>query len=196
MPRASGTDAVTAIHAAVRRALDAHVPAAAPVAIALSGGRDSVVLLDALARVAPERGHRVVALHVHHGLSPNADAWRRFCDELCAQRGVPLSACAVSVSRAAQTSLESEARRARYAALVRMAAAAGAQAVALAHHRDDQAETLLLQLLRGAGPHGLAAMSTARVDAHDVMLLPPAARRRALGHRRLRGRRAAALRRG
>ncbi len=73
MPRASGTDAVTAIHAAVRRALDAHVPAAAPVAIALSGGRDSVVLLDALARVAPERGHRVVALHVHHGLSPNAD---------------------------------------------------------------------------------------------------------------------------
>ena len=174
MPRAPLAAALAAIPAAVQSALDAHVPAGATVAIALSGGRDSVVLFDALVRAAPAGGHRVLALHVHHGLSPHADAWQRFCVELCAERNVPLAVCAVAVSRAPQTSLESEARRERYAALIRMAGAAGAQFIVLAHHRDDQAETLLLQLLRGAGPHGLAAMSAVRTDhARAVAFLRP-----------------------
>jgi|KBSSwiStaDraftv2_1062776.scaffolds.fasta_scaffold01391_13 tRNA(Ile)-lysidine synthase len=161
------------LRAAVQRGLDAHVPAGAPIAVALSGGRDSVVLLDALLQAAPARDHRVSALHVHHGLSPNADAWQRFCADLCAQRNVALSVRAIAVARAPQHSLESEARRLRYAALTAMAAAAGVRFVALAHHRDDQAETLLLQLLRGAGPRGLAGMSAARVDTHGVTFLRP-----------------------
>jgi tRNA(Ile)-lysidine synthase len=162
-----------AVRAAVQRGLDAHVPAGAPIAIALSGGRDSVVLFDALVRLAPARDHRLSALHVHHGLSPHADAWQRFCAELCAEHNVALSVRAVDVPRTPQTSLESEARRLRYAALTEMAAAADVPFVALAHHRDDQAETLLLQLLRGAGPHGLAGMSETRVGARGVTFLRP-----------------------
>jgi tRNA(Ile)-lysidine synthase len=161
------------LRAAVQRGLDAHVPAGAPIAVALSGGRDSVVLFDALLQVAPARDHRVSALHVHHGLSRFAAAWQRFCEDLCAERNVALSVRAIDVPRAPQHSLESEARRLRYAALTEMASLAGVAFVALAHHRDDQAETLLLQLLRGAGPHGLAGMRNARVDARGVTLLRP-----------------------
>src|SRR5205814_1981254 len=106
---------------------------------------------DALLQVAPARDHRVSALHVHHGLSPFASAWQRFCADLCAERHVALSVRAIDVTRAPQHSLESEARRLRYAALTEMATTAGVAFVALAHHRDDQAETLLLQLMRGAG---------------------------------------------
>lgn len=173
MAHAAQPAPMDAIRAAVQRALDAHVPAGAPVAVALSGGRDSVVLLDALLHVATARDHRVFALHVHHGLSPHADAWQRFCAELCAERNVALSVRAIEVPRAPQHSLESDARRLRYAALSEMATAAGVAFVALAHHRDDQAETLLLQLMRGAGPHGLAGMSVTRVGARGVTMLRP-----------------------
>ncbi|MFO1314119.1 MAG: tRNA lysidine(34) synthetase TilS [Burkholderiales bacterium] len=166
-------DAPDDVRAAAARALAAHVPAGAAIAVALSGGRDSVVLLDALFHVAPPRGHRVAALHVHHGLSPNADRWQRFCADLCATRGVPFTARAVVVPRTPQASVEAEARRLRYAALADAAVAAGIRHVALAHHRDDQAETLLLQLLRGAGPHGLAGMPAARTDLHGVTIVRP-----------------------
>ena len=158
---------------AAAAALAAHVPAGESVAVALSGGRDSVALLDALCRVAPARGHRLSALHVHHGLSPHADAWQRHCVALCAARGVPLAVRAVAVPRAPQTSLEAEARRLRYAALAEAAVATGVRFVALAHHRDDQAETLLLQLLRGAGPHGLAGMPAAHAGARGVTFVRP-----------------------
>jgi len=154
------------ISTAVAASLAAHLAPTDSFVVALSGGRDSVVLLDALvaARDPRMRG----AAHVHHGLSPNADAWAAFCERLCRERSVPLSVHRVDVPRAPQTSLESEARHARYAALVEAARACGATAVALAHHRDDQAETLLLQLLRGAGPRGLAAMAAMREDARGV----------------------------
>lgn len=135
-------------------------------AVGLSGGRDSVVLLDALAAVAGDRP--LVALHVHHGLSPHAGAWERFCGDLCAARGIPLVTRHVTVAAPPQTSLEDAARRQRYAALAAGAREAGAAVVALAHHRDDQAETLLLQLLRGAGPSGLAGMPVLRADARGV----------------------------
>lgn len=157
----------------VRRSLEAHLPAGAPIAVALSGGRDSVVLLDALLHVGPARGHSICALHVHHGLSPHADVWQAACAALCAQRDVPLTVCPISVPRLPRTSLEAEARRLRYAALVAAALAVGARCIALAHHRDDQAETLLLQLLRGAGPHGLAGMTEARTGPADVTYLRP-----------------------
>ena len=151
---------------AVRAELDARLAPGEDFAVALSGGRDSVVLFDALMREARDRVRG--AIHVHHGLSKNADAWVSFCETLCGERGLPLVVRHVVVDRGPQTSLESEARRARYEALASGAGALGVTVVALAHHRDDQAETLLLQLLRGAGPRGLASMPPMRDDARGV----------------------------
>ena len=138
-------------------------------AVALSGGRDSMALLDASSALAPELGLTLSALHVHHGLSINADAWARFCGEECAKRSVPLTVHRAAIRRVAGESLEAQARAARYAAL----AAVDADIVALAHHADDQAETLLLQLLRGAGPEGLAAMPAQRPMRKGPALMRP-----------------------
>lgn len=133
-------------------------PAGRTVCCALSGGRDSTLLLAVLHELSPVLGLRLAALHVHHGLSPNADAWARHCEALCARLGVPLEVRRVQVPRRASAGLEAAARAARY----RCYRDSGAHVVALAHHADDQAETVLLQLLRGAGPEGLAAMPAVR----------------------------------
>ena len=138
------------------------------VTVALSGGRDSMALLDVMARLSRELPLRVAAVHVHHGLSPHADAWAAFCAAECDRRGLALAVHRVRVDRAPGESLEAKARAARFAAL----AQADAGLVALAHHADDQAETVLLQLLRGAGPHGLAAMSAARGTGGTLLLRP------------------------
>ncbi|WP_144112576.1 tRNA lysidine(34) synthetase TilS [Paraburkholderia sp. BCC1886] len=132
-------------------------PESARVAIALSGGVDSSVLLDAAVRVAGAA--RCVALHVHHGLSRHADAWLVHCEALAQASGVEFDARRVAVSRAAGHSVEASARDARYRALDEMCAAHGVSTLWLAQHADDQAETVLLQLLRGAGLAGLAAMA-------------------------------------
>ncbi len=155
---------------AVRRALMpfcAAAPGGARIAVALSGGRDSMVLLDAAVLVAPELGASISAVHVHHGLSANADAWARFCADECAHRAVALAVHRVAVARG-RDGVEAAARRARYDVL----AGADADAVALAHHADDQAETVLLQLLRGAGPHGLAAMPESRIADGAALVRP------------------------
>jgi tRNA(Ile)-lysidine synthase len=173
MRRIAPLDAVTALRGDVARALDAAVPAGAPLALALSGGRDSIVLLDALAALGPARGHAIKAIHVHHALSPNADAWAQFCRDRCTALAIACEVRHVDVPRPPQSSLEAEARRVRYDALAAAAADARAAFVLLAHHRDDQAETLLLQLLRGAGPHGLAGMAQARTDPRGLTWLRP-----------------------
>ena len=132
-------------------------------AVAWSGGRDSTALLHATLIEALALGAKVFALHVHHGLSPNADAWLAACEAQCirwAKRGLPVvfvSTC-VTASPAPGESVEAWARQARYRALRSMALANGASVVLLAHHRRDQAETFLLQALRGAGMAGLAGM--------------------------------------
>ncbi len=134
------------------------------VAVAYSAGRDSTALLHATACAAREAGGlEVWALHVHHGLSTLADAWLAHAEQTCAQwasQGLPVRLLArrVNVPLAQGDSVESEARRARYAALSEMAHEVGVDLVLLAHHRRDQAETVLLQALRGAGVKGLAAM--------------------------------------
>ena len=158
--------ALTSILAARRASAAGHAPLR--IAVALSGGRDSMVLLDVLAALAPELALAVSALHVHHGLSPNADGWAAFCVTECARRGVALAIRRVAIERAGGESPEAAARTARFAAL----AGADADIVALAHHADDQAETLLLQLLRGAGPHGLAAMGAARCTSGQLLFRP------------------------
>ncbi|MBS0319458.1 MAG: tRNA lysidine(34) synthetase TilS [Proteobacteria bacterium] len=127
-----------------------------------SGGRDSTALLHALAPLARARGWTLVAVHVHHGLSPEADAWAAHSQASAAALSVVHAIVPVRVARGAAESLEENARAARHAALAAAARAHGAGIIALAHHADDQAETLLLQLGRGAGPHGLAAMAPLR----------------------------------
>jgi tRNA(Ile)-lysidine synthase len=161
----AGERSVEAVTLAVDDALDAHVAAGHELGIALSGGVDSMVLLDAAARAATARRVRVSAIHVHHGLSPNADLWEHFCAEQCAARDVPLTVHRLRLARKPGQSLEALARAGRYAHFM----ASAVDVVALAHHADDQAETVLLQLLRGAGPRGLAAMPAFRRGAPALM---------------------------
>ncbi|MGQ7958932.1 tRNA lysidine(34) synthetase TilS [Pseudomonas sp. SP16.1] len=137
--------------------------------IALSGGLDSSVLLHLLASLARrEVLPPLSAIHVHHGLQPAAEGWPEHCARLCAHQGIPLEVVAVQVSPGA--SLEQAARRARYAAF---AERLGEGEVLLsAQHRDDQAETLLFRLLRGAGVRGLAAMPTGRALGRGSLVRP------------------------
>lgn len=133
-------------------------------AVAYSCGRDSTALLHVTARAAAEvPGMHVFALHVHHGLSPQADAWLAHAEATChqwAEQGLPVSLLSrrVTVPRETGSSLEAEARRVRHAALADMAREADVDLLLLAQHRRDQAETFLLQALRGGGVAGLASM--------------------------------------
>ena len=151
-------DAFVAVTTAVADALDAYVASDAQIAIALSGGIDSMVLLDALVHVSAGRQLKLSAVHVHHGLSPNADDWARFSTEQCASRSVPLTVHRLHLKRKSGQSLEALARAGRYAHFM----SCDVDVIALAHHADDQAETVLLQLLRGSGPRGLSAMPAVR----------------------------------
>jgi len=125
----------------------------------LSGGIDSVVMLDLLRRAAAKMRFEIAALHVNHQINPAAAKWARFCGAYCRQLGIGLTVVKVNVPR--ESSLEAAARNARYAVFARLPA----DFVALAHNLDDQAETVLLQLLRGAGVKGLSAMPVLRGDA-------------------------------
>jgi len=128
------------------------------VAVAVSGGRDSMALLHCTARAARALAIEVVALHVHHGLLPEADAWGSQVQQACRRWSIRFAIQHLDGKPAKGESVEAWARRGRYRALAAMAHAAGTDLVLLAHHRRDQAETFLLQALRGAGPRGLAAM--------------------------------------
>ncbi len=141
------------------------------VCVAFSGGVDSTVLLHALvywANVEKKRNVAsepiVTAIHVSHGLSPNADTWAQHCETVCSALGIALKVARVQVDLSSGIGIEAAARHARYAAIRAHAAelrgALGERfVVATAHHARDQAETVLLQLLRGAGPAGLSAMA-------------------------------------
>lgn len=150
-PNSVGACAIEVLRGAVHRG--------ARVCVGLSGGLDSVVLLDVLCREAAALGLRLSAVHVHHGISRYADDWAQFCERACRRRGVPLRIERIDISPWRQAhGIESAARIARY----RVFALLDVDAVLLAHHLDDQAETVLLQLLRGAGTSGLAGMGAER----------------------------------
>jgi tRNA(Ile)-lysidine synthase len=134
--------------------------------VAFSGGLDSCVLLHLLANLRKTLPFQLSAHHVNHGLSPNADTWANFCAEFCKKLKVPLTISKVKVEQNSGLGLEAAAREARYSAL----AGTDADFLCLAHHQDDQAETLLLQLARGAGVKGLAGM--AAVDTSRKLLRP------------------------
>jgi len=154
---------------AVERFFGAHPELrGARILVGFSGGLDSTVLLHALHALAPRFGYVVCALHVHHGLSPNADAWLRCCRRACRALGVPLRVRRVAVTRRGGRGLEAAAREARQAAF----RAARGDAIALAHQLDDQAETVLLQLLRGAGGRGASAMPALGALGRKRLLRP------------------------
>lgn len=139
--------------------------------VGLSGGRDSVVLLHALSGLVAFGDLPVAlsAVHVHHGLSANADAWAAFCASFCQQCAVPLLIVRVDVPRASGEGPEAAARRMRHGVF----AGCAADWLALAHHRDDQAETVLLNLLRGAGIAGAAGMLAERPQPRGPSLVRP-----------------------
>jgi tRNA(Ile)-lysidine synthase len=126
--------------------------------VAVSGGRDSLALLHATLQAARPLGVDVCALHVQHGLHSQADVWAAQVERVCRRWRVASVVERLQGQPRRGDSVEAWARRERYAALARMAKAAGATLVLLAHHRRDQAETFVLQALRGAGAAGLAAM--------------------------------------
>jgi tRNA(Ile)-lysidine synthase len=134
----------------------------ARIAVGLSGGVDSVVLLHKLRDVPG-----VSAIHVHHGLSPNADAWAAFCRRLCKRLGVPLTVRKVKVVKRGE-GLEAAARAARYEIFRKIPV----DVLALAHHLDDQAETVLMNLLRGTGLRGARGMLP-RSQFNEKTLLRP-----------------------
>ncbi|MEY4124649.1 MAG: tRNA(Ile)-lysidine synthase [Pseudomonadota bacterium] len=130
-----------------------------PLAIAFSGGADSTALLVACVSQWPGQ---VRAIHIHHGLQAAADGFASHCQALCEQMQVPLVLCKVNAKNEAGQSPEDAARKARYAALSEAVHAhpslQGVKDIAVAQHADDQVETLLLALSRGAGLPGLASM--------------------------------------
>ena len=153
----------------VADALSPVLPAGSSILLGLSGGVDSVVLLHLLHQLAPRYSWRLSALHVHHGISPHADKWAMFCTDLCACYAIPFQVAHVDIAPLREHGIEAAARKLRHAALDRQSV----DFIALAHHQDDQAETLLLQLLRGAGLRGVSAMPVIRQrTGHPTQLRP------------------------
>ena len=140
---------------ALARWCERHAPDLTKVAVAYSAGADSTALLLAAHQRWP---NRVVALHVHHGLQAAADGFESHARHFCEQLGLALRVERVHAANEPGQSPEDAARLARYAALARMGREVGADCVLLGQHADDQAETLLLALSRGAGLPGLASM--------------------------------------
>lgn len=127
-------------------------------AVAYSGGLDSSVLLHASVNWTNRNSARLAAVHINHGLSPDATKWSTHCVQTCARLGVPIRVIDVVVPRGSRDGLESAARAVRYEALM----GATDAPILLAHHADDQAETMLHNLFRGTGLRGLAGMQTVR----------------------------------
>jgi len=138
--------------------------------LALSGGVDSIVLLHTLSQLSSSLSFSLSAMHVHHGLSPHADAWLQMCEQLCGEHNIPFYSEKVHVDLQSGLGVEATARDARYQALERVRQQLAADAIVTAHHMQDQAETLLLQLVRGAGVKGLSAMG--HWDAERYLLRP------------------------
>ena len=145
----------------------------ASIAIACSGGLDSAVLLhlsaDFFASHPHLHSHSLHVFHVHHGLSPNADYWLSHVQSECEQLNVPFDARKVSVARVDQHGPENAARLARYEALANLCTVHRVELLLTAHHQDDQAETVMLQALRGAGLPGWSGMADLQ---RDHALLP------------------------
>jgi tRNA(Ile)-lysidine synthase len=165
------SNSTPALDAVFQRALEdilARVVVSDRIALAYSGGLDSTVLLHLAAAACKQRGISLLAFHVHHGLSPNADRWLAHCEEQSQQAGVAFLARQVQINPHDKLGIEQAARLARYDALADMCTSNDVPLLFTAHHQDDQAETVLLQLLRGAGVAGLSAMAMLQSE-HELL---------------------------
>jgi len=160
----------------VSNALQLHLLAAlsaqaqVPLCVAYSGGPDSTALLHALAQLPSARARGLRAVHIDHGLHAGSAAWSDHCRRFCAGLELPCEVVQVQVDTAGGSGIEAAAREVRYEALG--ALLHPGEYLLLGHHRDDQAETVLLKLLRGAGPEGLAGMRALRPFAHGQLWRP------------------------
>lgn len=163
------------------RSSEGDLPLPTHLYVAYSGGLDSTVLLCALASLTKEFALTLTAIHVHHGLSPNADDWLEHCRAQCAQLGVPLISECVDLLEQ-KGSLEEAARKARYQVFARVVKPSSADRapssreveniLVLAHHLDDQIETVLMRILRGGDASLLAAIPATR-ELNETLLLRP-----------------------
>jgi tRNA(Ile)-lysidine synthase len=146
------------------------------IAVAFSGGLDSVVLLDSVCKSQAQNPHlEIFAFHIHHGLQKTADEWLIFCEKLAKKYRIQFDFRLLHLDKQ-DGNIEARARAGRYEALVDLCEEYGVQDLLLAHHQNDQAETVLLQLLRGAGVAGLAAMPYSKVLSagnHSVTIWRP-----------------------
>ena len=150
--------------ASSRKSQQSHKPGKR-IAVALSGGLDSVVLLDTVCKTQASNKSpaEIWAFHIHHGLQKPADDWFIFCEKLAKKYKIHFDFRLLHLgNEATQGNVEARARAGRYEALAELCTEHGIEDLLLAHHQNDQAETVLLQLLRGAGVAGLAAMSEVR----------------------------------
>lgn len=147
--------------------IEAALPSGSSILVGLSGGVDSVVLLHLLHGLAPRYSWKLAALHVHHGISQNADDWAEFCMHLCERLDIPICVKKIDIAPLRAEGMEAAARQLRHAAF----AGQPCDYVALAHHQDDQVETLLLQLLRGAGVRGASSMP--EISAASTKIVRP-----------------------
>ncbi|MBF2735296.1 MAG: tRNA lysidine(34) synthetase TilS [Betaproteobacteria bacterium AqS2] len=160
---------LTEARAALRHSLAAALPQGGEAAVCFSGGLDSTVLLH-LARAAAPAGVALRAIHVNHGLQPEADAWAARCRATASAWDIPCEVARAKVAARPAASLENRARQAR----LRIWRRQSCPVLLMAHHADDQAETVLLRALRGSGPHGLAAMRpSAPLPGGSQLLLRP-----------------------
>jgi len=161
------SNSTSALDSVFQRALEeilARVVVSERIALAVSGGLDSMVLLHLAATVCKQRGIELFAFHVHHGLSPNADHWLAHCKEQAKQAGLAFITRHVQINPDDKRGIEQAARLARYDALKDMCISNDVPLLLTGHHQDDQAETVVLQLLRGAGLPGLSAMTTLQLE--------------------------------
>lgn len=147
-------------------------------AVAYSGGLDSTVLLHLAHAYAVRNGMDLFAFHIHHGISVKADEWLLHCEKTCRRLGIDFDARRVLLNRESGEGTEAAARRARYAALAALCRERGIELLLTAHHEDDQAETVIMQLMRGAGVAGLSGMDVlgtvpGAVDEEAPQLLRP-----------------------
>jgi tRNA(Ile)-lysidine synthase len=170
---------------ALRLGVDNRTSAPPQLAIALSGGLDSVVLLDSICRLhqahtTKSDSPRIFAFHIHHGLQKAADEWLLFCEALAKKYKIGFDFRLLHIDTQSNSgNIEARARSARYEALTELCAYHGVEDLLLAHHQNDQAETVLLQLLRGAGVAGLSSMperrslATSKGQASSITLWRP-----------------------